>query len=173
VDFYQFFTGTLSAVEIDVGSGPVSTGLISYNLDTTNPSAQQFAFNFSSLTATAQLDLIVNFPLLQTLGASPVRIHIAESGPIVSGIPDLPVGDNQNLAFRSLLTGGGTVASGSPFSRFAFNNINDTTTVKNVNVAPGGTYNQTVTGGGNIRLRRPSRSPANRRYPPAGPEPLE
>jgi hypothetical protein len=140
VDFYY---GNIICSRDRCGFGPRIDRAHIVQLDTTNPSAQQFAFNFSSLTATAQLDLIVNFPLLQTLGASPVRIHIAESGPIVSGIPDLPVGDNQNLAFRSLLTGGGTVASGSLFSRFAFNNINDTTTVKNVNVAPGGTYNQT------------------------------
>jgi hypothetical protein len=50
---------------------------------------------------------------------------------------------SKTLRPESSRTGGGTVASGSLFSRFAFNNINDTTTVKNVNVAPGGTYNQT------------------------------
>lgn len=168
VDFYQFFTGTLSPVEVDVGSGPVSTGLISYTLDTTNPSAQQFAFNFSSLTTTAQLDLIVNFPLLQTVGAPPVRIHIAESGPIVTGVPDLSVGSNQNLSFRSLLTGGGTVAPGSLFSGFAFNNLNDTTTVKTVNVAPGGTFTQTVTGGGNITITATITQPGKPPVPTGG-----
>jgi hypothetical protein len=168
VDFYQSFTGSLSPVEVDLGSGPVSTGLISYSLDATNPSAQQFGFNFSSLTATAQLDLVVNFPLLQTLGAPPLKIQIVESGPIVSGVPDLPVGDNQSLTFRALLTGGGTVGPGSVFSGFTFSNLNDTTTVKNVNVAPGGTYNQTVTGGGNITITATITQPGKPPVPTGG-----
>jgi hypothetical protein len=168
VDFYQSFTGSLAPVTVDLGSGPVSTGLISYTLDVTNPSVQQFAFNFSTLTATAQLDLRVNFPLLQTLGASPLTIHIAESGPIVSGVPDLPVGNNQSVTFRALLTGGGTVGPGSPFSGFTFSNINDTTVVKNVNVEAGGTFNETVNGGGNITLTATITQPGRPGAPTTG-----
>lgn len=168
VDFYQSFTGSLAPVTVDLGSGPVSTGLISYNLDGTNPSAQQFVFNFSTLTTTAQLDLLVNFPLLQTLGASPLTIHISESGPIVSGVPDLPVGSNQGLTFRTLLTGGGTVGPGSPFSGFTFSNINDTTVVKNVNVEAGGTLNETINGGGNITLTATITQPGKPPVPTTG-----
>jgi hypothetical protein len=151
-DFYHSFNGTLSAVELDLGSGLVSTGEISYSLDLTNPSEQRFTFDFDTMTATAELDFLVTFPLLQSLNQSPIRIHISESGPIISGVPDLPVGDNQSLQFRALLIGGGIVTDNSIFSGLEYRNLNDTIVNKNVNVSPGGTFNQNINGGGNIAV---------------------
>ena len=167
LDFYQSFQGTLSAVDVDLGFGPVSTGTISYTLDTTNPSAQQFAFNFDTLTATADLDLLVDFPLLATLGLQPLPIHVSESGPIISGVPDLPSGP-QELTFEALLTGGGTIGPGSLFSGFVYSNINDTNTTKNVNVEAGGTFNETINGGGNIKIQATITQPGGTPKPTSG-----
>jgi len=163
VDFYHSFSGTLSAITVDFGNGPVSTGEISFTLDLTNPSAQIFTFNFDTLTATAELDFIIDFPLLDALGEDPLKIHISESGPIVTGVPDLPVGD-QVLSFRAFLTGGGTVGPGSIFAGTVFSNLNDTVVNKNINVAQGGNFTQNVNGGGNVTINAnitlPGRPPA-------------
>lgn len=150
-DFYHSFQGTLSAITVDFGSGPVSTGEITFTLDLTNPSAQVFTFNFDTLTATAEVDFLVDFPLLHDLGEDPLRIHISESGPIVTGVPNLGVGE-QALSFRAILTGGGTVGPGSIFAGTVFSNFNDTVVNKNVNVAQGGTFTQNVNGGGNVTI---------------------
>lgn len=152
-DFYQSFSGTLSPVEVDLGSGLVSTGEISYSLDLTNPSEQKFTFDFDTMTAAAELDFHVTFPLLQSLGLAPIKIHVSESGPIISGVPDLPVENEQNLQFRALLTGGGVVNDGSIFSGLEYKNLNDTNVTKNVNVASGGQFSQPINGGGNINVK--------------------
>lgn len=168
VDFYHSFQGTLSAIEVNFISGPVSTGEITFTLDLTNPAAQIFTFNFDTLTATAELDFIVDFPLLHALGEDPLRIHISESGPIVTGVPDLPPGDNQVLSFTALLVGGGVVGPGSLFSGTVFSNLNNTTVNKNVNVAPGGTFNQTINGGGNVNIQATITLPSGTPMPTSG-----
>jgi len=151
-NFYHSFNGTLSAVELNLGSGLVSTGEISYSLDLTNPSEQKFTFDFDTMTATAELDFLITFPLLQSLNQSPIKIHISESGPIISGVPDLPVGDGQSLQFRALLIGGGVVNDSSIFSGLEYKNLNDTTINYNnsINIAPGGTINQNNDSEGDI-----------------------
>jgi hypothetical protein len=168
LDYYQSFDGTLSPIEVDLGSGPISTGQISYALDLAQPAAQQFSYDFDSLTATASLDLLVNFPLLTSLGQSPLHINIFETGPIVSGVPDLAVGDNQPLNFEALLVGGGTVGSGSLFAGTVYNNINDTTVVKPVNIAPGGTFTETIKGGGKVEINATIQLPSSSPKPTTG-----
>lgn len=154
VDFYHSFGGTLSAVTVDTGSGPMTTGPIAYSLNLADPSAQRFAFDFDTMTASAELDLLVSFPLLTTLGEGPLNIHITESGPIVGGPPNILVGSDQTLSFQALLTGGGLVAPGSIFSGAQFSNINDTVVVKPVNIEAGGTFTQTldIKGGGSVKI---------------------
>ena len=105
------------------------------------------------MTATQEFDLFIKFPLLQVLGELPLKIHIFETGPILGATPDLPEGSNQLLTFQSQLIGGGIVESGSIFSGSVYSNFNDNTTNKTVNVAPGGTYNQNIQGGGNINVK--------------------
>ena len=166
-DFYHSFQGTLSAITVNFGGGPVSTGEITFTLDLTNPSAQVFTFNFDTLTATAEVDFIVDFPLLHDLGEDPLRVHISESGPIVTGVPNLPPGE-QVLEFRAILNGGGTVGPGSIFAGTVFSNFNNTVVNKNVNVAAGGTFTQNINGGGNVSINANITLPVGPTMPTTG-----
>jgi hypothetical protein len=117
------YSGTTSGVLVDLGSGPVDTGLISFSLD---PAGNSFEFvDWDNKTDTWHLEMLINFPLLQTLGLTPFKMTIDETGAIDS-IPDVPIGDNVSFSFSSHLTGGGTVQDG-PFSGFTFSNFNDWT----------------------------------------------
>ena len=148
---YDSFDGTLDSISLDLGSGLVSTGPISYSLDPEAEPGTSFSeINFDSATETLELDLIITFPLLDELGEQPLKIHISEVGP-VEGIPEVPeIGTSNSLTLRSVLQGGGTINQpGSIFDGFVFTNSNihirgnnNTVTVNtdeegNTNIGPG------------------------------------
>ena len=115
-------SGTLSAINVDLGAGPVSTGLLTFSLDTSAP-ASNYIVDFDSATITANLNLLIDSPLLQSLGEPSAKIHIIESGSIIGGTPDLALGPKA-LNLTADLKGGGTVEPGSIFAGTTYSNIN-------------------------------------------------
>ena len=166
--YYHDFSGSMSPVMIDLGSGAASSGPISYTLDLAKPGAnQKTVFDFDAVTATTTVDFLVDFPLLHTAGLSPIPLHIEESGPLVSGRPMLPLSGNQT--FHALLTGGGTVADG-PLAGWEFSNLNDTNiNVVNIrNESGSSSGNQTFdSSGGGVKVEGTVKPPT----PPGGPVP--
>ncbi|MBX9652663.1 hypothetical protein K2Y11_03500 [bacterium] len=133
------FDGTLAAIDVDLGAGSISTGPITFSLDTGAPTSYYF-YNFNNGTISAELNLLIDAPILHLIGESPAKIHISESGSMIGGVPDLPVGGPQTIVLHADLHGGGVIEPGSVFSGTVYTNINDTTTVhNNVTVQPGGT----------------------------------
>ena len=79
-DFIQLH-GTSSGVTIDLGSGPLQTGPISFDLDPAGTSF--FEYDFSKGTGFVHEELLLTFPLQQQLGIAPVPITIEETGNIL------------------------------------------------------------------------------------------
>ncbi len=56
--FYHRFEGTIDPIDIDLGTGPVNTGVIQFSLDLTNPANQTQYFDFDSMTEAYSVDLL-------------------------------------------------------------------------------------------------------------------
>jgi len=154
---WSSYSGTTSAVLVDLGSGPVSTGLISFDLDTSPGLSNFFNIDWDAGMASIQLNLLTTFPLLNSLGITdPVKMIINESGSLDS-IPWVePGATDVNILTSSTMFGGGTVSEGI-FSGFTFENDNIWNIDVDVNVGIGngntiqiGTGNSTSTHTGNI-----------------------
>ncbi|MDX1996822.1 MAG: hypothetical protein SF066_03805 [Thermoanaerobaculia bacterium] len=110
-------SGTAGPIIIDLGSGPQSTGPISYELE---PSTSN-TMRFNMLHGLAEIDihLLIDFPLLDQIGSPPLRIRLREAGPVTWGVD--PV--TRQIAGWSSLTGGG-VFEGGIFAGGVFYNKN-------------------------------------------------
>jgi hypothetical protein len=151
-EFWQEQTISLSSIDVDLGTGLTATGPITLTLAPNKLSA--FGFNFDTMTASEEVYMLANFPLLASLGAEPLVVYVLGSGPITSSVPDLPVGPNQVLSFTAAITGSGTIASSIPSSSGGFFNwiISPFSNGPNVNqgnvtVGPGGSYTKNITCG--------------------------
>ncbi|HLO89365.1 MAG TPA: hypothetical protein VK203_30755 [Nostocaceae cyanobacterium] len=150
--FYQSSTGTVAPVYIDLGFGPVSTGEVSYSIDLTKPKNQTFNVNFDTKTVTVEIDYLLSFPLLQQIGRPPIRVHVSESGPLLSAVPDLPIGQAQSLKFDALVIGGGTAGPDTILPGLKYT-TSDTITVSTlVDVEVGGIFKPTKNVIGNINV---------------------
>src|SRR5260370_31113138 len=74
------FSGATSGVMVNLGSGPVSTGLISYRLDPSFGAQNFWTFNWNTGASVFNAHLLVTFPLLTSLGMNPVPILITDTG---------------------------------------------------------------------------------------------
>lgn len=124
--YYKEFSGTLSGVNLETGSGTVASGTISYMLDTTYGTNNYWNNNWDTMTATVNLHLLVTFPTVGDLGITdPIAILIQETGDLHT-VPMIDTDLNQ-LAFDYSetvnVTGGGTVGSG-PLAGVVFANWN-------------------------------------------------
>jgi hypothetical protein len=80
-------------------------------LDLTNPAAQTLALDYGALSNTSSLDLLVDMPLLHTYGLPPIPLHINESGPILSPLPDF-AGGPASMTLDALALSGQTLNLG-------------------------------------------------------------
>ena len=103
--FYRSSNGTTSPIFLDLGSGLASTGEISYSLDPTNPNNSTFSFDFDTQSVQVELDYLVDFPLLEQIGKDPIKLNLSETGSIINQVPDVPVGQTQNITFQALVLG--------------------------------------------------------------------
>lgn len=109
--FYRSSNGTTSPIFLDLGFGPASTGEISYSLDLTNPSSSTFSFDFDTQSVQVELDYLLDFPLLEQIGEDPIELNLSETGSIINQVPDVPIGQAQNITFQALVLGTGIIFS--------------------------------------------------------------
>lgn len=126
------YSGTSSAITVDLGSGPVSTGLISYNLDTSFGMDNFWQINFDTGATDTRLHLLITAPLLTTLGLPAIPLEINEVGPL----DFIPLVDTSGAPFTLQISattvGGGTIQTGL-FSGFVFSNDNTNNSNNNAN----------------------------------------
>jgi hypothetical protein len=72
--------GTWSGIMVDLGSGPQPSGLIHFSLEGTKSSTTIFDFDTSVITY--DMNLLLTFPLQQSLMLDPVSLHLVETGPL-------------------------------------------------------------------------------------------
>lgn len=149
---YHASNGTTSPVFVNLGSGPVSTGNLSYLLDLANPSNSTFSFNFDTKTIQVEVDYFLDFPLLQKIGEPPIKYHLSETGTIVSDIPDLPVGKSQKLIFKAVETGVGIADPNSILGGLKYKTFNELIVNLLVDVEEGGIFNPHRGADGSIDL---------------------
>lgn len=146
------YSGTSSSIMVDLGSGPVPTGTISYTLDTSFGRDNYWFIDFDTGSTITKMHLLLTSPLFTSLGSPPVPLEINEVGPLDS----IPLVDTSGAPFelqiRALTVGGGTIQSG-PFAGFVFSNdnynfSNNTATGNSTNIGHG-TGNQVNVGKSN------------------------
>lgn len=71
------FSGTTTGIDVDLGSGAISSGDISFTLDTSQTNL--IIYNFDSGYATFNINLLIDAPLLTSLGEPPASINLIES----------------------------------------------------------------------------------------------
>ena len=98
------FHGTFDSVNLPLGGGQVSTGVISASLDPNLPSIVTFDTNTNQTTF--DLNFLLDFPLLTFLGLKPIPIAPFETG--------LYTVNGQDLITD--VTGQSTVTGSSPFA---------------------------------------------------------
>jgi len=109
---YFSYSGTLSPITVDMGSGPVSTGLISYTLDKSFGADNFWDFNFDTGATDSRMHLLITSPLLTKLGMPAIPLEINESGPL----DFIPLVDTSGGAFvldlSATTVGSGTLQAG-------------------------------------------------------------
>lgn len=126
---YSEYTGSTSGVDLTIGGNTFATGTISYNLDASFHAQNYFTWDWDNKIASLQLHLLLDSPLIQSLGLAPVPIKINEQGSFTT----VPIFDTQTHALVDPwnetvgMIGGGTVHGGL-FDGVTFANLNDTTT---------------------------------------------
>lgn len=108
------FSGTLNSVPLVYKDRPVETGPITIKLDPNATRTSTFEFDDKAGTASIDLNLLVDFPLLKTIGQPSPSIRIIENGTAFI----------TNDQLTAALTGGGTIGSGSIFEGVSFSNSN-------------------------------------------------
>lgn len=71
------WTGRGSSVQIDIGSGLVDSGEISFDLDTSKNNTILFDFEGDSITL--DINLLINAEILDTLGEPPAEMNLVET----------------------------------------------------------------------------------------------
>ena len=71
------FSGTTTGIDVNLGSGAISSGDISFTLDTSQTNL--IIYNFDSGYATFNINLLIDLPLLTSLGEPPASINLIES----------------------------------------------------------------------------------------------
>lgn len=150
--FYHVSTGTVDPIFLNLGNGLVSTGNITYSLNLANPTDQTFSFNFDTKTIEVNVDYFLDFPLLKKLGQSPLKVSLVETGPIITEIPDLPVGKAQKLTFTATETGIGIAEPGSILSGLKYETSNRLIVNLLVDVNENGEFTPTANTYGSIEL---------------------
>ncbi len=71
------YMGSAPSIDIDLGMGIVPSGPISFTLDTSQTNV--ILYNFDSGYATLNINLLVDTPLLSSMGESPASLNLIES----------------------------------------------------------------------------------------------
>ena len=101
------FDGTFTPITALINGTPQSTGVISVSLDTSLKSTIEVENVNGIYSITQNLHLLINSPLLTSLGLKNLPINIVETGPSSDGM-------NYDLV------GGGVVGGSSPFAGTSF-----------------------------------------------------
>jgi hypothetical protein len=115
--------GLGDSILLDLGDGPIETGPISFALDTSERLGSFEIFNFDTMTAVEESDVLVSADILESLGMDMLPVHISEVGVIseiapATFIPDMPT----EFEMAIELTGTITIPDGTLFGGFTWTN---------------------------------------------------
>jgi len=119
---YTQLNGTFDPITITLLAGTFNTGVITFTLDMSDPAANIIVLNYDTLTVESHTNLLLNSPLLQTLGQPPQKLHLDEMGPFTFSPTMLTVGVPTLVTFNAVLTGSGTFPAGQLLEGWTYNN---------------------------------------------------
>lgn len=105
------YTGTTSAVNVDLGQGPVSTGEIEFGLVESYGPDNYLLVDWDNATMTNRMRVLADCPLMQSLNVDPFEIMVDETGTLDS-IPWVDpdayavVETHATLSFDTTISGG-------------------------------------------------------------------